>query len=81
MKVHWYNYFYYKISYKPWYRNKKYTKVWWLSMTGSSEMDTNKQTEESNNIPNNVGKSESSDSIEVIIIHIMICFYLKKIKI
>lgn len=34
-------------------------------MTGSSEMDTNKQTEESNNIPNNVGKSESSDSIEV----------------
>lgn len=36
-------------------------------MTGSSEMDNNKQTEESNNIPNNVGKSESSDSIEVII--------------
>lgn len=49
-------------------------------MTGSSEMDTNKQTEESNNIPNNVGKSESSDSIEVIIIYIMICFYLKKDK-
>ncbi|KAK1135303.1 hypothetical protein K0M31_008068 [Melipona bicolor] len=35
-------------------------------MTGCcSEMDTNKQTEDSNNIPNNVGKSESSDSIEV----------------
>lgn len=45
-------------------------------MTGSSEMDTNKQTEESNNIPNNVGKSENSDSIEVIIIYIMICLYL-----
>lgn len=48
-------------------------------MTGSSEMDTNKQTEESNNIPNNVGKSESSDSIEVIIIHIMM-FLFKKDK-
>lgn len=38
----------------------------WSNMTGCSEMDTNKQTEDSNNIPNNVGKSESSDSIEVV---------------
>lgn len=43
-------------------------------MTGSSEMDNNKQTEESNNIPNNVGKSESSDSIEVIIHNDMFLF-------
>lgn len=47
-------------------------------MTGSSEMDTNKQTEESNNIPNNVGKSESSDSIEVIIIYIMMFLFKKR---
>lgn len=36
-------------------------------MTGSSRMDTNKETEESNNVPNNVGNSESPDSIEVVI--------------
>lgn len=36
-------------------------------MTGSSKMDTNKETEESSNVPNNVGNSESPDSIEVVI--------------
>ncbi|XP_060821143.1 BTB/POZ domain-containing protein 17 isoform X1 [Bombus pascuorum] len=34
-------------------------------MTGFSRMDTNKETEESSNVPNNVGNSESPDSIEV----------------
>ena len=50
----------------------------WSNMTGSSEMDSNKQTEDSNNIPNN-GKSESSDSIEVVT-RSDINFHLNKTK-